>query len=143
MAVFKDADQFYDCVGALMDLAKMDPNVGPKIAKSGLVIQFKYTDPDAQTTIDARGKPTQSGAYIDVYHGSTDLKPDITMSMKADVSHAFWHGKVNLLNALAKKEIVAEGPIPKILKLLPAVQPLYKEYPRLLKDKGYESLVLK
>lgn len=143
MPVFKDADQFYDCVGALMDRAKADPNVGPKIAKSGLVIQFKYTEPDAQSTIDARGKATQPNAFIDVYHGPTDLKPDITMSMKADVSHAFWHGKVNLLNALAKREIVADGPIPKILKLLPAVQPLYKEYPRLLNEKGYGDLVIK
>jgi hypothetical protein len=65
------------------------------------------------------------------------------MSMKADVSHAFWHGKVNLVSALSKKQIVAEGPIPKILKLLPAVQPLYKEYPKLLKEKGYSDLVLK
>lgn len=142
MAVFQDADQFYDCVGALMDRAKSDPNVGPKIAKSGLVIRFKYSDPDAQTTIDARGKPSQSGSYINVFHGPNDLKADITMSMKADVSHAFWHGKVNLLNALAKREIVADGPIPKILKLLPAVQPLYKQYPQLLKEKGYGDLII-
>lgn len=143
MAVFKDSEQFYACVGELMDLAKVDPNVGPKIAKSGLIIQFRYTDPEAQTTIDAKNKPMQPGAYVDVYHGSCDLNPDITMSMKADVSHAFWHGKVNLLNALAKKEIIANGPIPKILKLLPAVQPLYIEYPKLLKDKGYSNLILK
>jgi hypothetical protein len=38
---------------------------------------------------------------------------------------------------------VATGPIPKIIKLLPAVQPLYKVYPELLKEKGYGSLVLK
>jgi hypothetical protein len=63
--------------------------------------------------------------------------------MKADVSHAFWHGKVNLLGALAKKEIVLEGPLPKILKLLPAVEPMYKMYPALLKEKGYTNLILK
>jgi hypothetical protein len=65
------------------------------------------------------------------------------MTMKADVAHAFWHGKVNLLSALAKKDIVAQGPIPKILKLLPTVEPLYKQYPLLLKEKGYGSMVLK
>ena len=65
------------------------------------------------------------------------------MTMKADISHAFWHGKVNLISALAKKDIVATGPIPKILKLLPAVQPLYKLYPSLLREKGYTSLILK
>lgn len=143
MGVFRDSAQFYECVGELMDRAKMDPKVGPKIAKSGLIIQFRYSDPDAVTTIDARGKPDQPGAYLNVIHGETDLKPDVLMSMKADISHAFWHGKVNLLSALSKKQIVAEGPIPKILKLLPAVQPLYKEYPQLLREKGYGDLVMK
>lgn len=143
MPVFRDSKQFYDCVGELMDRAKKDPDVGSKIAKSGIIIQFRYTNPDAITTVNAKDKATQPGAYCDIIHGPCDLKPDVVMSMKADVAHAFWHGKVNLLTALGKKEIVAEGPIPKILKLLPAVQPLYKVYPQLLKEKGYANLVMK
>lgn len=143
MAVFKDSKQFYATIGELMDRAKTDPNVGPKIAKSGIVIQFKYTEPEAMTTINAKDKPTQAGAFVDVTHGPTNLKPDVMMTMKADVAHAFWHGKVNLVAALAKKDIVAVGPIPKILKLLPAVEPLYKTYPALLKEKGLGNLALK
>ena len=143
MGVFKDADQFYDTVGELMDYAKADPKVGPKIAKAGIVIQFKYTEPEAMTTVNAKDKPTQPGAYVDIIHGECDLKPNIVMTMKADVANAFWQGKVNLVGALAKKQIVATGPIPKILKLLPAVEPLYKEYPVLLRDKGYDSMIIK
>jgi hypothetical protein len=143
MGVFRDADHFYECVGELMDRAKTDSKVGPKIAKSGIVIQFKYSDPDAVTTVNAKAKPTQPDAYVDVIHGPCSLKADVVMTMKADVAHAFWHGKVNLVAALAKKEIVANGPMPKILKLLPAVEPLYKEYPALLREKGYESMVMK
>lgn len=143
MGVFEDASHFYACVGELMDRAKMDPRVGPKIAKSGLVIQFRYTDPEAVTTVNARDKATQPGAFVDVIHGPVEIKPDVTMSMKADLAHAFWHGKVNLLSALAKKEIVADGPIPKILKLLPAVEPLYQIYPALLQELGYGDLILK
>jgi len=142
MGVFRDANHFYECVGELMDRAKKDPQVGPKIAKSGLVIQFQYSDPQAVTTVNAKDKPSQPGAYVDVIHGPCPLKPDITMSMKADIAHAFWHGKVNLLAALSKKDILAKGPIPKILKLLPAVEPLYKVYPRLLREKGYDSMVM-
>jgi hypothetical protein len=143
MGVFRDADHFYECVGELLDRAKVDPKIGPKIAKSGLVIQFRYTDPEAMNTINAKDKPTQPGAFIDVFHGPCDLKPDVVMTMQADVSHAFWHGKVNLMAALAKKQIVAQGPIPKILKLLPAVKPLYKVYPALLREKGYSDLIVK
>ncbi len=143
MAVFENAAQFYDTVGELMERAKKDPNVGPKIAKSKLILQFRYTDPSACTTINAKGKPTQPDAFVDVIHGDCDLKPDVVMSMKADVAHTFWHGNVNLMAALSKKDIIAKGPIPKILKLLPAIKPLYSEYPKLLAEKGYEQLIEK
>lgn len=143
MGIFRNADHFYECVGELMDRAKVNPQVGPKIAKSGIVIQFRYTDPEAMTTVNAKEKPTQPDAFVDIIHGPTDLKPDVVMTMKADIAHAFWHGKVNLLSALARKEIVAQGPIPKILKLLPAVEPLYKVYPALLREKGYTAMVMR
>jgi len=143
MAVFKDSQEFYDTVGELMNRAKLDPDIGRKIAKSGVIIQFRYTDPDAVTTVDAKDKPTQSGAFVDVINGPCDLKPDIIMTMKADTAHAFWHGKVNLLSALTKKEILLQGSQLKVLQLLPAVTPLFKVYPVLLKEKGYTNLIMK
>jgi putative sterol carrier protein len=130
-------------VGDLMNRAKVDPDIGKKIAKSGVIIQFRYTDPDAVTTVDAKDKPTQPGAFVDVINGPCDLKPDIIMTMKADTAHAFWHGKVNLLSALTKKEILLQGSQLKVLQLLPAVTPLFKVYPVLLKEKGYSNLILK
>ena len=137
MAVFKDSKQFYECVGELMNRAAKDPNIGPKIGKSGSVIQFKYTEPEAVTTINARDKATQAGMFLDVFHGPTNLVPDIVMSMKADVAHAFWQGKVDLVGAIAKKQMVIEkGSLPKILKLVPSITPLFKVYPALLKEKG-------
>jgi len=143
VAVFKNSGEFYDTVGDLMNRAKVDPDIGKKIAKSGVIIQFRYTDPDAVTTVDAKDKPTQPGAFVDVINGPCDLKPDIIMTMKADTAHAFWHGKVNLLSALTKKEILLQGSQLKVLQLLPAVTPLFKVYPVLLKEKGYSNLMLK
>lgn len=143
MGVFRDSQQFYDTVGELMERAKKDPKIGPKIASAGVVIQFRYADPEAVTTVNAKDKPTQPDAFCDVINGPCDLKPDVTLTMKADVAHAFWHGKVNLLTAIAKKEIVVQGPLPKVVKLLPAVEPLYKVYPALLREKGYGNLVMK
>lgn len=141
MAIFKDSQQFYDTVGELMQRAKTDPAIGPKIAKSGVIIQFKYTDPEAMTTVNAKDKPTQPGAFADVINGPTDLKPDIQMTMQADVAHQFWQGKLNLVEALAKKKIILKGNQLKVLGLLPAVEPLYKKYPELLKEKGLENLI--
>jgi len=63
------------------------------------------------------------------------------MTMKADVAHRFWLGRVNLLTAITRRQIVAKGPIPKILKLLPAIQPAYQKYAEYLHEIGRPDLV--
>lgn len=141
MPVFSSSKQFYDTVGELMERAKSDPIVGPKIAKSGVIIQFRYTDPEAVTTVNAKTKPTQPGAFVDVFNGATTLKPDIEMTMAADLAHQFWQGKLNLVQALMTKKIILKGSQIKVISLLPAVEPLYKKYPELLKEKGLEKLL--
>lgn len=143
MTVFKDYDELYQYFGKLYDEAKRDGRIAPKIKDSNLVIQFRYDDPKAVVTINASSPPSQEGSYFDVLWGDdTGLKPDIEMSMKADVAHQFWHGKVNLMAALARRQIVAKGPIPKILKLLPAVEPMYEMYPRILREEGRTDILL-
>jgi hypothetical protein len=142
MPVFRDYDELFVCLSKLYDAAKCDDRIAPKIRDSHLVIQFRYDDPAAVVTINAASPPNQPGAYFDVIWGDTAPRPDVEMSMKADVAHQFWHGKVNLMAALARRQIVAKGPIPKILKLLPAVEPMYEMYPRLLHELGRNDLVL-
>jgi hypothetical protein len=144
MAVFKDSEELQTCMGQLYDEAKRDSRIAPKIKTSNLVIQFRYEEPHATVTINAAAAPTQQGAYFDVLWGDdTGLKPDVEMSMKADVAHQFWHGKINLIAALARRQIIAKGPIPKILKLLPAVEPMYEMYPNILHKIGRDELIVK
>jgi hypothetical protein len=143
MPVFNSYDELYTCLGKLYNTAKSDARIAPKIRDSNLVIQFRYDDPKAIATINAASPPTQPGAFFDVLWGDDiGLKPDIEMSMKADIAHQFWHGKINLMAALARRQMIAKGPIPKILKLLPAVEPMYEMYPRILRELGRDDLVL-
>ncbi len=143
MSVFTDSQQFYDTVGELLQRAARDPNIGPKVAKADTVIQLRYTDPEAQITINARDVPTHFGAYVDVFLGPCDLQPEVVMSMTGDLAHEFWSGRVNLASALTRRQIQATGPVIKVLRLVPAAEPLYRQYPALLKAKGLEHLILK
>jgi hypothetical protein len=144
MTVFKDSEEMKKYLGALYDEAKCDPEIAPKIKQSGLSIQYRYEEPHGIATILADRPPTQPGAYFDVVWGEVEgLKPDVTMSMKADIAHQFWHGTINLMAALTRRQIIAKGPIPKIIKLLPAVTPMYEMYPRILHEQGREDLVVK
>ncbi len=143
MGYFRDSQHFYETVGELMDRTKKDPQMGPRIGKSAMVIQFIYHEPEAMTTIDARGKPTQPGAFFDVIHGPSKLPPDVAFTMKADVANLFWNKKVNLMAAIAKGQIKVTGSLPKALKLLPAIEPAYPMYQALLTEKGYDNMIVK
>jgi len=135
VGVFKDAAELYQCVGGFFKEATKDPEMAPKIAASKLVIRFNYTDPESTITVDAKNPPA-AGQYFNIFEGPNDLTPDVDMSMTADIAHRFWHGKVNLVQALAKGEMKAKGPIPAILKLLPAIKPAYRLYPEFLQKIG-------
>ena len=134
MPVFKDAAQLYDVLGALFTRLKDDPVMGPAVLKSGLVIRFKYSEPESEITIDA------SKAPVELFFGPCDRKPTVDMSMKADTAHQFWLEKVNLVAALTRGTIVAKGPVASIMKLLPIIKPAYKIYPAILKEKGLEGI---
>jgi hypothetical protein len=140
MGVFKTDQDLYQCLGTLFEFASTNPEMGQSLGGTGLIIRFTYTDPDAQITIDTRNPPKDAQHYFTILTGPNDLVPEVKMSMKADIGHQFWLGKVNLVFALARRQIVAEGPIPKILKLLPLIKPAYAMYPKILKQVGREEL---
>jgi hypothetical protein len=138
MGVFRDADQVYELLGGLFDRLMKDENIAQKGAESGLIIHFVYTDPDSEIWLDAHEKDP---GKIKVVCGPAGIEPEVEMSMKADIAHRFWLGNVNLMVALTRRQIVAKGPIPKIMKLLPIIKPAYAMYHDLLKEKGLESMI--
>jgi hypothetical protein len=139
MSLFKTEAEVYQILGTFFRKAAMDDEIGPDIQKSGLIIQFEYSDPHSVLTIDASS--ANAGNFYEVYEGQVDKKPDVQMTMKADIANKFWLGKVNLLTALSRRQMVAKGPIPKILKLLPAIQPAYKKYQLYLEEIGRMDLL--
>ncbi len=89
------------------------------------------------------GSETPDGSHdpIELFCGLCDRVPTVDMSMSSDTAHQFWLGKVNLVAALTRGTMTAKGPIPAIMKLLPAITPAYKRYPEILREKGLESLI--
>jgi len=58
------------------------------------------------------------------------------MSLSGDSCHKFWLKQLTMPVALAKRQIKAKGPIPKVLKLLPMLKPAYEAYPEIAKSHG-------
>ena len=133
MAVFESSEKFEEVLVGFFKLVAVTPQVADKLLESKLVIRFIYADPDLVVVVDC------SGDKVDVRSGDTDTKAIVEMSMKADIAHKFWFGKVNLTMALTRRQMIAKGPVPKILKLLPAIKPTYAMYPTYLDENGFSE----
>ncbi len=136
MAYFKSVEHLNEVIGGFYHRLAEDPEIRGKLLTSKLIIKFNYEDPKTSITVDC------SGAEPKVLLADDTVKAEVEMSMKADVAHQFWYGKVNLVAALTMRKIVAKGPIPKILKLLPVIKPAYVLYPVYLNEKGFSDLLL-
>ena len=134
--VFKDSEMLYDVFMDFYDMLDKHPDIGPSLGKTNLCIQFRYTKPDAIITIDVTGDETQ------LIKGDFEGEPEVTMFMDADFAHKFWHGKVNLVTALTRRQVKAKGNVPKTLKLLPILKPAYDLYPDFLRDKELDQLII-
>jgi putative sterol carrier protein len=133
MGLFESSAKFEEVLGGFFRQVSETPSVADKLLASKLIIRFTYADPDVVIVIDC------SGDKVDVRPGDTETKAEVEMSMSTDIAHKFWFGKVNLMAALTRRQMVAKGPIPKILKLLPAIKPTYTMYPKYLEDNGYSE----
>lgn len=131
MGVFTSQDHFYSVLVPFFGRLKDDPGIGPRVLQSGLVIKFVYRKPDAVIFIDCPGDR--------IIQGDDPLAADVTMTMDADVAHRFWLGKINLMVALTKREIVAKGPVPKIMMLLPIIKDSYAMYRVYLQEIGMDA----
>jgi hypothetical protein len=136
MALFESSDKFEQVITGFFRFVADIPEIADKLLASKLVIRFIYSEPDVIVVVDC------SGDRIEVRPGDNESKAEVVMSMKADIAHQFWFGKVNLTRALTRRDVIAKGPIPKILKLLPAIKPAYALYPRYLEENGYGEYVI-
>ncbi len=136
MAYFKDAQEVYDTIGKLFAELTADEELGPKWRSADTIVRYKLSEPDAQITIRLR-----EGEPGDVDFGDSEMEPELTMAMKADVAHRFWLGKVNVTMAIARGDIKPTGPVAKILKLVPLTKPMFPRYKAMLEKDGRGDLV--
>ena len=139
---YEDADQLYEIYGRFMETILTDPKIGPKMSKSGIIIRFIYTDPDAEVTIDLKNPPNKPGYFGNYYLGPCDIKEDVWSKQAADFSHSFWHGFENPVAAVSRGKVKQGGKITAMLRLLPVVRPAFATFQVVLEEMGYEDKVL-
>lgn len=134
MATFESAEELRKILGGFLEEVVADPELGPKFASAGLTVLINYTEPDLTILLDCTQNPP-------VVSFEPDGDGEFKMWMKADDGHRFWQGKFNVALALAKKQVKVDGPLAKMMKLLPALQPAYPKYKAFLEANGRPDLI--
>ncbi|HNL09397.1 MAG TPA: iron-containing alcohol dehydrogenase [Turneriella sp.] len=138
--IFKDEAAIYDILGTYFLKVQADPKLFAPLKNSGLKIRFNYTGPDAAIALD--GSTEDKSKQIMTGDAARKFEPEVEFTLQADVAHYFWHGQVNLMQALARKEISPKGNLPRAMRLLPLLEPLYELYPNYLRSRDLAKLAL-
>jgi hypothetical protein len=131
---FTNSAEVVKYIGGIFETAFGDPEIGPKLQATGLVVAFDFTEPEAVVVIDMANQVVREGI-------EANNPPSATMSMTADTGNAYWQGKVNLPLAMAKKKIKVDGNVASLLKLAPLGKKLYPPYIERLKADGRDDLL--
>jgi hypothetical protein len=136
MSHFASEQEVYDTLGKLFLDMLEDDELMADFRSSDTIVQYQLREPAARITVKLK-----AGEEPRVDLGTTELEPEVVMSMDADTAHAFWLGNVNITVALARGQIKAQGPIAKMLKLVPAAKPVFARYRAQLEDQGRQDLI--
>jgi hypothetical protein len=142
MPYFKDEKDWLTVQRAFFDKATSDPEIGPQLRASKLVIRFVFRDPAGVVTIDCRGVAGE-GRHFGVTFGESPQSPDITLTTSADLGHEFWLGKTNIVNALFSGKAQASGDVSLAMKFLPALPRIAAIYKQVLTALNRPDLILK
>lgn len=135
---FRDAGEVRQYIGGIFESAFADPDIGPKLVATGIVLAFEFSEPEAVLVIDTPSRSVALGED----RADAAATPTASMRMTADTGNAYWQGKVNLPLAMAKGKIKVEGNVASLLKLAPLGSKLYPVYIDQLTRDGRQDLLV-
>jgi hypothetical protein len=123
LSAFNSAQEIYDSIGRVLQELAADPALQPVFREADTCVRYEMHDPDAAITVGSRG-----GEPVRVDLGDSDQEPEVVITMDADTAHRYLLGEIDMTVALARGQMTAEGPVTKILAVLPIFEPLLPRY---------------
>jgi len=132
---FKDSAEVTKYIGGIFEVAFGDPEIASQLKNSGLILEFKFTNPESYLVVDMGSGEISSDP-------TGGVEPSATLLMSADTGNAYWQGKVNLAAAMVLGKIKIQGNAASLLKLAPLERKLYPVYIETLNKDGREDLIV-
>lgn len=123
MARFADAGAVYATIGRALQEIASNPDLDQLFRDADTCVRYELHHPDARITVGSRG-----GEPVRVDFGDSAQEPEVVITMDSDTAHSYLLGELDMTVALARGQILAEGPVSKMLAVLPVVEPLLPRY---------------
>ena len=127
MTLFKDTQHMYEFLEDLWKRILFEEGLDEKMREYEVSYKWIINDPDGCFYVDPENIICGEEANRDAV---------ITMELSGDTIIKFWTKQLPLPMALATRKIKSKGPIPKVLKMLPALKPVYEIFPEYCKKHG-------
>ena len=140
MPFYENVDQFKQVFTRFWEKALEHEEIIAKLRKSPFIVRFDIVQPEVQFTIDFKN-PGPDGK-IGTISFDSNVEPEIVVWSNSETTNKFWQGKLNVTIAMAKGQVKMQGSIAKALGLLSKIKPLYKIYPKVLREMGLDHMIL-
>ncbi len=131
MPFFNTSDTLYAAMQELFERMRISSsNPIDDLSASRLIIKIRLSSPTAEITVNGRQQPVQ------VSYGSSVIRPDLDVSMQADVLHQILLHETSLRSAIADQKMKVIGPIWKTKSLASILNEGRALYPQVLQEQG-------
>ena len=104
-------------------------DAGEQFASADVVAAFEARDIGSRIVIDTKNRPGD-GAWFSVHVDEETAPPvEVTFSARAEIFDRVLRGDLGIMLAIASRKILAEGKVPRAMRLVPAFErslPLYR-----------------
>jgi hypothetical protein len=133
MAVFADAEEVYRYLAGIFRRGLENEDLANRLAGSGVVLRIHYTDPDAVLTVDMPEKVVDRRGQWRY----TECRIVHVRGYRQQVLV----GEGELDHGDGERNCTSEGPVTKLIKLIPQAKNLFPEYRAILEaDKRHDLL---
>lgn len=132
MAFYANSEALESVMLDLFNRLAQDPEATRAFQNSKMLVQFRFSDPELEAWVDGKHNP------IAVSMGPQAARPDLALSLPADVLHAVWLGRTRLRDAFFSGQIKVSGNMFRALRLEELFRRAEALYPLVLMDQGYE-----
>jgi hypothetical protein len=141
LTFFESKEQYIKVFETFWSRAIKIQDVYDKLLESRVLVRFDVTQPDVTMLIDFKNEGSDGQIGTLTFEPGNE-EPDIVVSSKSDVTNKFWQGKLRTSIAIAKGDVKLKGSVTKALGLIGKIKPLEAVYVEVLKDLGYDQLLM-